>query len=139
MLPGRTQLLALNIANNRLSELIRNFTQALPRGLTSLTLSGNELTTPEITPEAIRGFPATLTRFDVSDCLISNVSDGAFESLPHLTELDLSLNFLTDISAAAFNGLSALQTLAMTDGELRSISLPFLSSLTTLNLARNLR
>lgn len=109
-------------------------------GLTSLHLSGNPLTSFSSTDQSLVLVSDMLRYLDISDCRITKVNGVAvLAGLTKLESLDLSGNPLRYVSNMIS---STLQWINLSNGQLSSLPGDFLASLTSLislNLARNHR
>ncbi|XP_054003530.1 protein artichoke-like [Hylaeus anthracinus] len=81
-----------------------------------------------------------VTRFDLSDNSLTDVSAGAFRTLAKLVRLSLSRNAISDVHEDAFRGLDRLEFLDLSDNRLAKLpdnALTPLYSLQKLDLSGN--
>lgn len=137
-------LLVVNVSGNRLKTLWRDELTRLPRRLSHLDLSHNQLSDLDLLTFAC----SDLSKVDLSHNLLTALKNFTFVNLYHLTSIDLSHNAIADIEVDAFftwqgrkwcNGTFDL-TLASdnrTDTTLESCSLNRWPALELLDLSHN--
>ncbi|VDI17565.1 Hypothetical predicted protein [Mytilus galloprovincialis] len=121
---------------NCLGTGIRDIPRNFPNTITTMELSGNQLT--ELSSSSFQEL-TSLQTLRISGNGISEVMDRSFISLPSLMSIDLSNNPIVYIHDKAFEGLTHLRLLSITSTKIRRIgrSLNGLDSLHTVNMVSN--
>ena len=128
----------LNLAGGTITALKAGDFAALT-ALTSLNLSGNQLTAGALTAGLFTGL-TDLDDLDLSGNGMTTLPASLFSNITGLTDLDLSGNSLTALTAGDFTGLTALTDLDLSGNGMTTVPANFFSNvtaLTSLNLSGN--
>ncbi|CAG5107317.1 Oidioi.mRNA.OKI2018_I69.chr1.g3260.t1.cds [Oikopleura dioica] len=111
------QLITLNLANNRISEIDQDFFDDLD-ALTTLHLSHNHLRFIE--DDVFEWGPENLRRFYVDHNRLESITHFTFNNFESLETLDISSNFLFYIDDNAFEDLENLRSIRLHNNSLVS-------------------
>ncbi|CBY21942.1 unnamed protein product [Oikopleura dioica] len=111
------QLITLNLANNKISEIEQDFFDDLD-SLTTLHLSYNHLRFIE--DDVFEWGPENLRRFYIDHNRLESITEHTFSNFESLETIDISSNFLFFIDDNAFEDLESLRSIRLHNNSLVS-------------------